>query len=486
MTPRRIATAAVSAIQVAIRAAIRAARRVAVVAYLFVLAGPSAAYEADVHFGLTQWLARQAGFTPSQARAIAVGNFRVDSGLIATMELNLEHACVGSFPEAAADVQSRHYPSAKTVPAPPRDRVVVAGSAAARKALADITPQVIGKEGLMLSKFGEALHPLQDSWAYAGAPGTLDPGAGVRCDPAYASTHPAARGGAHPHGAALTNTHPADVMAMAAATYQALVAYPSVAGVARQPQAWAQLAPGVERFARARTKTEKRAWFVSQDERDTAFLHDTTLPDGPQAGPLEFAARMLPPLKSPTSGQYDAAADIKAFFDELFARWLGTEPVDAVVIALGAATDKPAAAAARASQPAGTSANPQLRELAARLKLWKLRDHGSAAVLAHAPAPLNAAQLKELDRLARAPGAYMQLVQPDELRNAFLPVLPKSKVAPPLLPYVVRDLAPTAGGQARNIAIMRLRHAPYDTLGFVAERTSRGWALVDIISAVDQ
>ena len=62
------------------------------------LAGPCHAYEADVHFGLTQWLARQAGFSAGQATAIALGNSRVDSGLIDTMELTLEHACVAVFP----------------------------------------------------------------------------------------------------------------------------------------------------------------------------------------------------------------------------------------------------------------------------------------------------------------------------------------------------------------------------------------------------
>ena len=84
-----------------------------------------------MHFGLTRWLARKAGFTRGPGDAIALGNSRVDSGLVATMELALEHACVGGFPEAAAEVQRRHFPSAVTVPARPESRVVVAGSAAA-------------------------------------------------------------------------------------------------------------------------------------------------------------------------------------------------------------------------------------------------------------------------------------------------------------------------------------------------------------------
>ena len=454
--------------------------------WLLALVGPCQAYEADVHFGLTQWLARSAGYTAGQATAIALGNSRVDSGLIDTMELNLEHACVAVYPEAAADVQRRHFPSAVTVPAAPQARAVVAGSAAAHKPLDDMLPLVIGKEGLMLAKYGEALHTLQDSWSYAGAPGIPDPGAGIACDPGYASAHPPGSAGSHPHGAALTHTHPADVVSMAAASYQALVAYPPIAGASRRPEPWGVLAPLVEQFARARTKTEKRDWFVGHGIDDTGFLHHTVLPDGPRPGSLEFMGRLLPPLKGATSNQHDAAPEIKAFFDELFSRWLGTESVESVVNVLGTeAAVRPVADAsgARASQPGKKGINSGNRQLTARLKLWKLRDHGSAAVLAHARAPLSAAQLEAVDRLTRTPGAY---VQPDELRNAFFPLLPKSEYPSPLLPYVVRALTPTSSGRARSIAITRLRHAPYDTLGLIAERDSRGWVLVDVVFTVDQ
>jgi len=47
----------------------------------------AAAWEADVHFGLTRWLAVQAGFSAPQADAIATGNQRVDFGAMETMLL---------------------------------------------------------------------------------------------------------------------------------------------------------------------------------------------------------------------------------------------------------------------------------------------------------------------------------------------------------------------------------------------------------------
>jgi hypothetical protein len=38
----------------------------------------ASAWEADVHFGLTKWLAIQAGFDRSEAETIAYGNQQVD------------------------------------------------------------------------------------------------------------------------------------------------------------------------------------------------------------------------------------------------------------------------------------------------------------------------------------------------------------------------------------------------------------------------
>ena len=431
---------------------------------------PARAYEADVHYGLTQWMALKAGFDASQAQAVAAGNQRVDSGLMDTLEVNLEVSCVGRYAESAMEVQARHYPSKTAAPAAPAQRMVEPGSAAARKPLGDLLARTPGKEGLLLGQFGAALHTLQDSWSHAGVPGTASPGAGLACDAAHDSSHPAARGGAQSHDADLTPRYPADVLPMARATYEALVAYPKVQGHPRQAAAWSDLASAVERFARARTKTEKREWFVAQGLDDTNFLEGVSLPDGPQPGPLHFEARKLPPLKGPNSTQHDAPADVKAFFDGLIARWLGAEPVERVAAEL--------AGAAAAGKP-----DARLRELTARMKLWKLKDHGSAAALAHAAQPLDAKQLAQVERLAKAPGAY---VAPGSVAEAFFPLLAKGEHASPLLPYIVRELPASPSRAPRTIAIARLRHAPYDTLGWIAERVGDRWVLVALVGAVDQ
>ena len=42
---------------------------------------PASAWEADVHRGLTEWLARQAGFPPDAARAVGSGDNHADDGI---------------------------------------------------------------------------------------------------------------------------------------------------------------------------------------------------------------------------------------------------------------------------------------------------------------------------------------------------------------------------------------------------------------------
>ena len=168
----------------------------------------------------------------------------------------------------------------------------------------------------------------------------------------------------------------------------------------------------------------------------------------------------------------------------MFARWLGSESVESVVTTLGpgaAARPLPASSGARASRPGNASLDAGLRQLTARLKLWKMRDHGSAAQFAHVRAPLSAAQLAAVDRMTRT----RPMCSPTSCATrSSLAAQGQGSVA--AVPTSVRDLTPGPAGRARSIAITRLRHAPYDTLGLIAERDSRGWVLVDVVFTVDQ
>jgi len=443
------------------------------VAFALALPADAGAYESDVHFGLTRWIAMRAGFTEAQAQAIAVGDQRIDGGMLETLELGLEFACAGRIAEVARQAQRDHFPSERPVPAPAADRAVVPGSDAARAALKALVGRLPGKEGLMLGKFGEALHPLQDSWAHQGIPSTPSPGGSLRCDPSLFLGRATVRGGSASHAADATARWPVDALAMARATFEELVRYPSIDGRARNPARWDTLLPSLEGFVQATTKTQKRAWFVSQGMEDTGFLAGLTLPDGPTPGPLEWSGRRLLTLPGNASMQHAAPVDARAFVDRLLGRWTGAEPVEDVV---GEATRS-----RTAHLPSGQATSPSTRELSARLKLWRMRDHGTAAELLHAPSPLTAAQLRAADRLTKAARA---LLPPMKLAEAVYPLQPSTPEPTPLLPYILHSL-PEVDGQPRMIAIVKLRHAPYDTTGWIIEQSLNGWFLADLVSVVE-
>ena len=425
---------------------------------------PAAArgYESDVHFGLTRWLAQKAGFAPPEANAIALGNQRVDAGLMDTLALSLEYACAGKFPEVAQQVQARHFPAAQAVPAKPEDRLVVAGGEPSRKALRTLEATRAGKEGLLLGKFGEALHPLQDSWAHRGLPEAPAAIGSLACKPELLSLHPATRGGAASHDADLTHRASEDAAATARATYDQLLAYPPIAGRPRTAAAWDALQAPLRAFIQAGTKTAKRQWFVKQGFDDTSFLEGVSLPDGPDPGVLRWAGRRLPPMPTSVSNQHDADPQARAFFDRLLARWLGEEKVEAVLADLGP-----------------PKASPQL---AAQLKAWKVLDHGSVIAITHAKAPLAAAQLRRLEQLTRDGKAFARAVN---LADAVFPLQALAPYATPLLPYVTSVLPPAAGGARRTAAILRLRHAPYDSVALIAEKQGKRWSLVELVAVTD-
>lgn len=434
-----------------------------VMTILLLTPASSPAFEADVHYGLTQWLALQAGYSAQQAESIARGNQQADSGLMDSMLPMLEYACVSRSPAMARAAQSYHFASAVPVPAAPERREIVANSDAARRKLDSVMRAAKRMADSHLLKLGEALHLLQDSWAHQGVPGKpILQTPAVQCDAALAWATPETRGGWSRHKADVASQWPEDTVAMAAATYQHLIAYPPLAEGARAAKAWPEVRRQLDGFLLAGTKAGQRRWFVANGVNQVAFLQGTSLPDGAgfvSQGPLALP-RALPVLRSDTTTQYTVKQDAKDFFDSFFARWLmSTQPASAL----------------------GRAAPPAQRDLAARLKLWRLEDHGAAAVLAHAPGTLTSAQLQQVDRLARKPGAYVTYAK---LADAFSPLLEDSPKATPLLPYIIHTLPQSEQGKERMIAIVKLRHAPYDELGVIAEHADGQWHAIDLASIV--
>ena len=439
------------------------------------IAGPSAAFESDVHYGLTQWLALQAGYEPLAAKIIAIGDQRVDSGDMQFVDLVAMYACLGPDDVGAKRAGQHHYPSSGAVPGASGQRAVSAGSEAAKKAAMSLAKIQPGQSGYMLFRLGEALHTLQDSWAHQGIPDTPHlPGDVLPCDTTRAWGHPAARGGWNSHKADLTLHWRTDVLAMARATYDVLLQYPSPPEAKRKARSWSEIEPLLAPFIAASTKTEKKAWFVARGIEDVSFLEGIGLPDGAQPFTLVWPDRKLPPLESAKSRQHGIDPGLLDFYNGFFETWVRTSDFDALASQFaGGSGSTDARSATTASSKA---------ELVARLKVWRLRDHGRVAELAHALRPLTAAERATIDKLAAARNALVQYESP---AGAFFPLLPRTREVSPLLPFYIGMLGATDRAGPRAVAVTKFRQAPYDTVVVVAEKIQNRWRVTSIGSMVD-
>jgi hypothetical protein len=431
------------------------------------------AFESDVHFGLTQWLALQAGYTAPQAQAIAIGDNRVDSGDMQYVNPLFNYACVGIDDDHARIVSQLHYPTAGPIPGAPEERSVIAGSDAAYHASREVRKAPPTQAGLRLYLFGEALHILQDSWSHQGVSETPQLDRAFACDPSHAWGHPRIRGGWNSHKADHTRDWPADTLAMAKATYDSLTSYPPIMEVVRMPKSWEQIRPAIDGFVNAATKTDKKSWFVAQGITDVSFLGDTTLKDGAERFDVRWSDRRLPALTSMRSQQHGVPADVLDYFSRFFVDWMSSDDLDRVAAQYGAANAKPAEPNAFVPM--------DKRELAARLKLWRMRDHGAAADLAHLSQRLTSKQIGAATALTKRADAYARYKTPFD---AFFPMVTFGNDPSPLLPFLVAE-SKAAGGQMRMVATAKLRHAPYDVIAVVAENIEGQWRIMAIEAAVD-
>jgi len=436
---------------------------------LLFVAAHAHAFESDVHYGLTQWLAMQAGFAPEAAQIIATGDQRVDSGDMQFIELVLIYGCVGKDELGQRLAHDQHYPSTGAVTGPPEQRVIQPGSATATKAAADLLKTPLDKSPYMLLLLGGAVHTLQDSWSHQGTPDVPHPGAAITCDPNRAWAHPAARGGWNSHKADLTFNWAADTVAMAKATYDIFVRYPMPQGAKQKPKAWDAITPELDKFIRAATKTDKKDWFIAHGITDVSFLEGISLPDGKEPFTGKWPGRKLPPLPSPESRQHDVDAGLLAFFNRFFEQWMSSDDFNAIATTFGPTPTT------RSRKPV---ADP---EFVARLEVWRLRDHGRVADIAHSQKPLTAKQRKAIAAAAKPADALAHYAAAGD---AFFPLLPRSKDVSPLLPFYVA-VDNTNAGKPRAVAVTKLRHVPYDSIAAVAEQVDGQWRIVSITSVVD-
>jgi hypothetical protein len=247
------------------------------VAALLLFPGWSAfAWEADVHFGLTKWLALQAGFSREQAEWVASGDQGVDeSWFTSPVTVTSISACIPDYtdPVGSILIHNNHFASKADTPNLPVNRAVKAGEIW-QDGRQRPPPTVDGSEASFLA-LGRFLHAFQDTWSHQGVPDIP-----LHCKERWAFGHPLTRGGWNCHNADLTYIWQAgDVPQMALATYQILAG-----ALAKAPLVeWKDLDPLVREFAGGVSKEAKDAWFQKYkfftDPTDRDFLRGISLPD---------------------------------------------------------------------------------------------------------------------------------------------------------------------------------------------------------------
>ncbi|HEX2059514.1 MAG TPA: DUF6765 family protein, partial [Thermoanaerobaculia bacterium] len=226
---------------------------------LLLLVAPLQAWERDVHYDLTFWLARHAGFSDAHSEAIAKADQGLDDSAFTSAVGLMAHIAVSGEEASAIQVQKYHFPSDAAIPSPPEARAVEPNSKAARLEAVNATAATDAANALQ--RFGQALHPFQDSWSHAGVPDSpFRPG--PRINERLSFGHPAGRGGWPRHDADLAHLHPKDVTEMARATYDLMLAF-----LQNNPRyrdhaatATADLDGPLAAFLLARTKQAKVAW----------------------------------------------------------------------------------------------------------------------------------------------------------------------------------------------------------------------------------
>ena len=434
-------------------------------AITLVVASGAEAWESDVHYGLTYWLALQASFTDDAARLVAEADLSLDRGIRAAPMAVGVYACRGDY-GASRDVRDNHFPTDVNVPNPPERREVVANSAAARRRALDeahqrIDPKYSNAQPESLSRFGEDLHPLQDSWSHQGEP---DVPAWL-CRRDYAWSHPYSRGGWSSHYADLVYAWVEDALPMAKVTFEMMVEYLKSnpwASTGRPPAAWSDVEKALLDLAVTQTKTEKAQWFQGHGIKNVAFLNGISRPDGTSSFPnLVLQKVFAPPPEAIAVAKVPREA--REFARSFLTEWMTTEKLDDLLKRI----DTSAMRESTGLSSFGDDVFVSRTVLAA----WRMRDHGLMVELGHTSAePMNKAVQAKLKKSAEDPKSlFFRLAKAaqDPTTQVRYESLEKATVPFGKEPFLVFPLE-----SGKFAVLVQFRHTPTDVV--VLELSQRG------------
>jgi hypothetical protein len=440
---------------------------------LLLLATPASllAWEADLHYGLTKWLAVTVGFTDDAAETLARGNLFADQYLYDATRLVPWYACFGRHDVAASDlVRTLHFPSSLGVPNPSNRRNVLAGGPRARAAADKESSRKIPasysqEQANSLQELGKALHALQDSWAHQGIPDRP-----FFCSDDYAWGHPKTRGGWRQHHADHTFRFPQDAIDAANATCTYLSAYlrNNLWASAGRGEPCSRIADRVQTFANLKTKTEKAAWFESQRFADVSFIADVTLPNGQRQFAEELRKRMAsygpPAIASPSFPRIPP--DVTSFVTNVFNEWMGfTEP--------GTFLAKYVDTQGFLKNSALANFGPPDQVVGTAFFLWRVADHGLVSELGH-PDEQGDGDRARFATLAKASADPSLILRYDGGLRAMIPLGTERA------PFQILE-----SGKDQYAVVGKFRHAPSDTVVVIVERIQGRWRVSGLSSIVD-
>ncbi|MGH8382385.1 hypothetical protein [Pseudomonas sp.] len=239
---------------------------------------PALAYESDVHFGLTYWLATQAGFNHQQSHDIARGNELTDTGLLDAKHAIIWQLCIKRQEDASKLTRYLHFRAQQPPPALPPARPVDSAEVFAQGQINSVLAEADHGPQAHLLKLGQALHGWQDAYAHHGVSDHHAP-----CPEQWVWTHALDRGGALSHQADRTYVYPFDCREAARSSYGYLRRYRQSMNLPTAAKDWSTLEPQVFAFCQLRTRTAKYQWLESHNvPQARAIVGNTSLSDGEQ------------------------------------------------------------------------------------------------------------------------------------------------------------------------------------------------------------
>lgn len=450
------------------------------------LTGAVYGWEADLHYGLTKWLAVKAGFSLDHAELIAAGNESADeTPVLAATSIMKSYVCLKFQPsaEASRHLQRHHFPSGGFVPSLPQKRVVLVGNPGGitggnRWAHQEaIVPWMNAAPKTMLIRFGSSLHPLSDSYSHQGVP-DVPP----LCRKNYAWSHPANRGGWSSHKADWTFLHVTDTIDTSSSIYHYMNSFLSTNGTFRTKSSapWASLLEPIKEFSRGNTAEKKLTWFKSQsnvpwDDFSTypCFLRSTSLEGHNKvecAKPVTQAQATPPTQESDAIDPPVSTNEPTAFADSFLTDWIVKEVNSSTIIEKYFSVID-----VRDSLIQNVSARKKVNKFAwmqVLVDMWLLEDHGFVAARGHG--------MPEYEGYTELAGMVRELprIKAEKLSDAIHdPGSPN--------PFAIWPVSKSFGfGQAYAISF-KFRHTPRDELIFIASQRKGSWKIVGFTWLVD-